>query len=397
MKKCWMYRDFLNIERLIHMGSQNTIRVLQVLSGMDRAGAETMLMNLYRAIDRDKVQFDFAVTITRQCDYDEEIESLGGRIIHYPRYTGKNHFAYKRWWVDFFKTHPEYKIVHGHIGSTAPIYLQIAKKFGCYTIAHSHNTRSGFGLKGILYKIYSYPTRFIADYFIGCSQAALKARYGNRVANNKDKSTVLNNGIDVSKYIFSEEIRKDVCEELQLSKDELIIGTVGRLNPQKNPLFTIEILNKLKEIQPDFKFLWAGTGEMYEEIQRLIKLKNLQNNVILLGVRNDIPRILQALNVFILPSLYEGLPVIGVEVQAAGVPMLCSDKVSEEVNISKCCEFLSIDAVDPWVKYILNEIKFRRIDDAPKDVISAGYDINNTSKWLTSFYIKNLPDNINTN
>lgn len=381
------------MESVKHMESQNTIRVLQVLSGMHRAGAETMLMNLYRATDHNKLQFDFAVTVTKRCDYDDEIESLGGKIIHYPRYTGKNHFAYKKWWKNFFRAHPEYKIVHGHIGSTAAIYLRIAKRYGCFTIAHSHNTSSGSGLKGILYKVYSFPTRFIADFFIGCSQAALVARYGKKIANNKEKSMLLNNGIDVSKYASSEEIRKEVCEELNLSKEELIIGTVGRMTPQKNPIFIINILDQLNKTNTKFKFLWAGTGEMKGEIEDLIEKKNLQSNVMLLGVRDDIPRILQALNVFILPSLYEGLPVIGIEVQAAGVPMLCSDKVSTEVNISKCCKFISIDSVGPWVKAILNEKEYRRIESAPADVIRAGYDIHTTTKLLTSIYLKNQPDN----
>ena len=111
------------------------IRILHVLTAMDRAGTETMLMNLYRSIDRDEIQFDFAVTATEHCDYNDEILSMGGKIIHYPKYTGKNHFAYKKWWNEFFRSHPEYKIVHGHIGSTASIYLKIAKNYGCYTNA----------------------------------------------------------------------------------------------------------------------------------------------------------------------------------------------------------------------------------------------------------------------
>ena len=215
------------------------IRILHVLSAMNRAGVETMLMNLYRTIDREKIQFDFAVTTTARCDYDDEIESLGGRSIHYPRYVGKNHFAYTKWWNDFFKAHPEYRIIHGHIGSTASIYLTIAKKYGCYTIAHSHSTSGGFGMHKVLYKIYSYSTRYIADYFIGCSTEALVARYGRRVAGNHDISFVLNNGIDVAKYAFSSQIRKEVLEELCLSVNDIIIGTVGRLTPQKNPFFCL--------------------------------------------------------------------------------------------------------------------------------------------------------------
>ncbi len=364
------------------------IRILQVLTAMNRAGTETMLMNLYRAIDRDRVQFDFAVTTTDHCDYDEEIVSLGGRIIHYPRYTGKNHFAYKKWWNDFFVSHPEYKIVHGHIGSTASIYLKIAKKYGCFTIAHSHSTSGGFGIHKILYKVYSYSTRNIADYFIGCSTEALVARYGKKVADNHGISKVLPNGIDVVKYAVSETARQDVLAEFGLSRETLVVGTVGRQTPPKNPLFILEVLRDLYKVEPTFKFLWAGTGEMKDIVEAKIKEYGLQDNVILLGVRNDIPRILQALNVFILPSKFEGLPVIGVEVQAAGVPMLCSDKVSPEVNMSKCVTFLPIDSTVPWKKGVLQERKFRRVEESASDVAKAGYDIQATSKWLMEFYEK---------
>lgn len=364
------------------------IRILHVLTAMNRAGTETMLMNLYRAVDRDKVQFDFAVTSTKRCDYDDEIESLGGIIIHYPRYTGKNHLSYKQWWNHFFKTHPEYLIVHGHIGSTASIYLKIAKKYGCFTIAHSHSTGGKANIHDVLYKFFSYSTRYIADYFIGCSTEALISRYGKKIAEDDRKSCVLNNGIDVNKYIYSNQIRNEVKDELGLEKDTLVVGTVGRFTEAKNTFFIVDILAELKKKEPNFRFIWAGTGEMKEQTEKYIVEKNLQENVLLLGVRDDIPRILQALNVFILPSKFEGLPVIGVEVQAAGVPMLCSDKVSPEVNMSKCVTFLPINNTGTWVESILQEKSFRRVEGAAYDVVNAGYDIQTTSVWLTDFYEK---------
>lgn len=362
------------------------IRILHVLTAMNRAGTETMLMNLYRAIDRDKIQFDFAVTTTDHGDYDDEISSLGGQIIRYPRYTGKNHFTYKKWWSEFFQEHPEYRIVHGHIGSTASIYLKTAKKYGCYTIAHSHSTGGKWNVHDMLYRVYSYSTRFIADYFIGCSTEALISRYGKKIAEQHDKSCVLNNGIDVNIYLPSEKLRLEIIRELEIDTNTFVVGTVGRFTDAKNTFFIVDILERLKEREPDFRFIWAGTGELKVQIEDYIKQKNLQENILLLGVRNDIPRVLQAMNVFILPSKFEGLPVIGVEVQAAGVPMLCSDKVSPEVNMSKCVTFLPIDSTEPWVEGILNEKEFRRVPNASDDVIRAGYDIKATSQWLTDFY-----------
>ena len=362
------------------------IRILHVLTAMNRAGAETMLMNLYRAIDHEHVQFDFAVTTTDKCDYDDEIEMLGGRIIHYPKYKGSNHFAYKKWLNTFFSEHSEYKIIHGHIGSTASIYLKIAKKHGRYTIAHSHSTGKMNSIRDFMYKVYSFSTRYIADYFIGCSTEALISRYGRKVADDNSKSIVLNNGIDIRKYAYSEQVRNEMLNDFNLSNNSFIVGTVGRLTEAKNPFFIVDILEELKQVEPDFRFIWAGNGELKERVTDYINKKKLNDNILMLGVRDDIPRILQLLNVFILPSVFEGLPVIGVEVQAAGVPMLCSDKVSKEVKLSNCVSFLPINSTTVWVESILKEKEFRRIENAPGDVAESGYDIIQTAGWLQTFY-----------
>lgn len=149
--------------------SPKPIRILHVIGVLNRGGAETMIMNLYRSMDRTKVQFDFVENEGDEAAFDAEIRQLGGRIYHCPRYKGLNHFAYERWWNDFFKSHQgEYPIVHGHIGSTAAIYLSIAKKYGAYTIAHSHNTNAKKSARNCAYSALSYPTRYIADHFFTC-------------------------------------------------------------------------------------------------------------------------------------------------------------------------------------------------------------------------------------
>src|SRR5690554_5422471 len=140
------------------------IRVLQVMSSMNRGGAETMIMNIYRNIDRSKVQFDFVVHTNKKSDYEDEILSLGGKVYSVPRYKGKNHFGYKKAWKEFFNQHNEYKVIHGHVRSTALIYLSIAKQFGLTTIAHSHNTASDNNIKGLVKNILQYPLRHKVDY-----------------------------------------------------------------------------------------------------------------------------------------------------------------------------------------------------------------------------------------
>ena len=369
------------------------IRVLHILTAMERAGTETLLMNLYRNIDRSKLQFDFAVSTTDKAAYDDEIETMGGRIIQYPRYTGKNHFMYKRWWADFFAEHDEYHIVHGHIGSTAAIYLKIAKGTGKFTIAHSHSTYGKPNMRQILYRIFSYQTRFIADYFFGCSMPALETRYGKKVAHNSDIAQVIHNAIDVEKFGYNIKARKHIRNSLYIKTEDFVVGTVGRLSSPKNPYFTLEIAEQLSKKIPNFKFLWVGTGELEDNIKRIIKQKNLMDRIILTGSVSNVNEMYQAMDVFIFPSLWEGLGNVTIEAQASGLPTLCSDKVPHEAKVTDLLRFLSIDNVKIWCDEILKLQKIVMSDkysrkDTCKDIVEAGYDITAVAKWLENFYIE---------
>lgn len=363
------------------------IRILHVLTAMNRAGTETMLMNLFRNIDRSKIQFDFAVSSDEKCDYDDEIVSLQGKIYHYPKYIGYNHFTYKKWWDHFFSEHKEYKIVHGHIGSTAAIYLKIAKKYGLYAIAHSHSTAGKPNLHTFIYKIYSYKTRYIADYFFGCSQEALSARYGKTVAQDNSKSAIVKNGIDASKFKYNSAWRKKVRQQLEIAPNLLVLGTVGRLTYQKNPFGIIDIIKAFKSTGIKFCFLWIGTGELRNKIIETIYKEDLQDIIFMLGVRDDIEKVLQAMDIFIFPSFWEGLGIAGIEAQAAGLPTLCSNTIPNEICITDLCEFLPVEKTDAWIEAIL---KYKNITrkDTYQDVIVGGYDVKQTAKELEEFYLR---------
>lgn len=362
------------------------IRVLQVVARMNMAGTETMLMNFYRNIDREKVQFDFAVCTEEHCDYEDEILSMGGRIIRYPQYRGKNHFSYRKWWSEFFRNNREYKIVHGHIGSTAAIYLSIAKKHGCYTIAHSHGTLEPISLRSIVWRMYSYPTRYVADYFFGCSMAALETRYGARIAHNKEVSKVLNNAIDASKFVYDPSVREEVRRELSISPNEWLLGTVGRLSAPKNPKMTLSIIEELKNRGEVFRFLWVGEGELRSMIEEEISRRKLSDTVIMLGLRNDIPRILQAMDVFIFPSIWEGLGIVAVEAQAAGLLTLCSDQIPQEAKVTNMCRYVPVGDTAQWVDAIVNSRGYERTNTLDS-LVAGGYDIHAAADWLQSFYL----------
>ena len=378
------------------MDKQKPIRILHVLTAMKLAGTETMIMNYYRNIDRSVIQFDFAVSATEACEYDSEIIENGGRIYHYPRYTGKNHFLYKRWWRSFFKTHPEHLIVHGHIGSTAAIYLRIAKKHGRYTIAHSHSTMSKLTGRVLLYKVFSYPTRFVADCFFGCSKEALIDRFGKKVADNKKKAYVIRNAIDVEKFEFDEETRGRIRQQYYESDETVVLGTVGRFTAAKNPFQIVKICDELKRRGVLYSFWWFGEGELENEIKKSIKLRRLEDRIKLVGTRPDIYNALQGMDIFIFPSSWEGLPVSCIEAQASGLITICSNVVSKEAIVaSNLCNTLDPDDTSAWCELIMNRIKLLKSEkyrrSSPISSLNrSGFNIKESSKNLLRHYLSIL-------
>lgn len=364
------------------------IRILQVIGIMNRGGAETMIMNLYRNIDRTKVQFDFVVHTDADGMFDAEIKELGGTIYHCPKYVMTNHFEYKRWWNNFLKEHSkDYVAVHGHIGSTASIYLSIAKKYGLYTIAHSHSAGRIISAKDIVYKVMSYNTRNVADYFFGCSGLAGIKRYGKKVVANPKKFSVLNNAIDVNRFVFNKETRSKIRRELSIDDNQLVIGHIGRFDKAKNQTFLVSIFNEFQKNDKNAKLILVGTGENIEFIRTQISDLGLDNNVILTGVRSDAYDLLQAFDLFVFPSIYEGLPVTVIEAQAAGLKCLLSDTITNEVDITGLVEYMSLNSpVSEWAKKILDMVPYDRIDTSEK-IAQAGYDIKTTAQQLTDFYI----------
>jgi len=364
------------------------IRMLHVIGQMNIGGAETMIMNLYRQMDKTKVQFDFIVHTNQKGAYDEEILALGGKIHRVPQFKGSNFLSYKKAWINFFEKNIEYKVIHGHIGSSAAIYLSIAKRFGLFTIAHSHNTMTESTLKGKMYSIFSYPTRYIADFFFGCSNAAGVARYGKSVVHSNVFS-LLNNAIKTSDFIFSNAIREKKRNELNLD-NKLIIGHIGRFNKQKNHVFLIDIFNMIHKKNSDAVLLLVGDGILRKTIEEKVSKLGLKDNVIFTGVRSDIPELLQAFDVFVFPSLYEGLPVSLIEVQASGLPSVIANNITDEVKITDLVKDVSLkDTAEIWADEILKHAEFVNRRNCYQDIAKAGYDVTSTANWLQEFYIKN--------
>lgn len=358
------------------------IRVLQIVTYMGRGGLETMLMNYYRHIDRSKVQFDFLVHRDFEADYDKEILKLGGRIYHVSRLVPWSK-SYRNELKNFFKTHPEYKIVHVHQDCLSSVALQCAKECGIpVRIAHSHNSNQDKNIKYLFKRYYMRKIPETATDLFACGKAAGDWMFGGKTYR------LLPNAIAIEKYIYEEEKSKKIKRELGL-EENIIIGHIGRFNPQKNHEFLVDIFEKCLEKNRKVTLMLVGDGEGRKEIENKVKKQGLQDKVLFMGVRKDIPELLQVMDVFVFPSLYEGLPVTMIEAQAAGVPAVISDRVSEECIITE--GLVKVEGLEntpeQWAEEILKQAKISK-NDKSEEIKKAKYDVETTAKWLEEYYLK---------
>lgn len=362
------------------------MKVLQVVTHMNRGGLETMLMNYYRNIDRDKVQFDFLTHRPYDGDYGEEIKALGGKIYHLP-YLNPFSIEYKKELDKFFKEHKEYEIVHVHQDCLSSVILKAAKKNGVkIRIAHSHSSSQDKNLK---YPIKVFYKHFIAKYatnLFACSKEA-----GIWMFNGADFE-VINNAINASCYSFSNEKRTKMRTAFNISDDEILIGHVGRFSPTKNHEFLIDIFNEVQK-ENKAKLILVGEGVLKENIENKVKEFGIGDKVIFTGLRSDVADLMQAMDVFIFPSIYEGLPVTLVEAQAAGLPCLISDKVPIECKKTDLVKQLKLsEDAKVWSKEAVNLSKVER-KNTYEEIQKSGFDIKENAMALQKFYIDSVKEN----
>lgn len=358
------------------------IRILQCVNDMHRAGLETMLMNYYRNIDRTKIQFDFLTHRPYRSDYDDEIEKMGGKVYYAPRLYPQNYPNYFKWMKNFFKEHPEYKIVHSHIDTMSYLPLLAAKKAGVpIRIAHSHNTSLDRDFKYLLKQYFRLKINSVCTHRLACGEEAGKFLFGNR------SFKVIPNAIDAEKFYFNEELRNKKREELGI-KSEFVIGHVGRLSYQKNHKFLIEIFKELLKTEPESLLLLVGVGEKEQEIRNQVEDLGIDDKVRFLGNRSDVNELYQAMDVFVMPSFFEGIPVVGVEAQFAGLPCIFSDKVPEEVKFSSKTNFISLNSsVVDWVTSIKEKMQMDRFM-SNFDLCNNDYNIKSAHSILEEIYLK---------
>ncbi len=361
------------------------IRVAHVIGNWLGGGVESVVMNYYRNIDRNKVQFDFLCSESSTDIPYEEIEKLGGRVFIVPNYTKV--VKYQKELKKIFKEN-NYKIVHSHISTMSVFPLRAAKKAGVpIRIAHSHSTTNKKEKKKNLLKQVLRPfSRVYATDYMCCSELAGRWLFGDK---EYDKGNVylLNNAIDLDKFKYNESLRKEKRKELCISDDTLVIGHVGRFVAQKNHSFLIDIFNEVHKQRENSILLLAGQGPLMEEMKEKVKILGIEESVKFLGQRNDIDKLYQAFDVFLLPSLYEGLPVVGVEAQATGLLCELSNDMTKETKVLDTTRFMSLDnTAEEWANKILDDYsKFKR-HDTTSEVTKNDFNIKKESTKLVQKY-----------
>lgn len=362
------------------------IRILHMIGSLNMGGSQTMIMNLYRKIDRKKIQFDFIVDHPDQLYFAEEIKNLGGKIYFMPTFQGKNILSVRCEWNDFFNKHKEYHILHSHVRSYASVYLPIAKKHGLKTIIHSHSTSNGNGISSAIKRVMQYPLRWQADYFFACSEYAGKWLYGTKVVKSKEFK-VISNAIDSKRYIYNPNNRNRIRSELNIQENAFVVGHVGRFAEVKNHSFLLDVFYEVYKADNQAILLLVGDGELKNHIITKVKMLNLDKNVVFTGMRDDIPELLSAMDTFVFPSIYEGLGIVAIEAQAAGLQTLCADTIPSEAKITELFHYISLnEPVTKWADLITKYHNGYTRNNMQTQIINAGYDIGASVKWLENFY-----------
>lgn len=350
-----------------------------------------MCMNLYRHIDRSKVQFDFLVYHPEEGSYDAEIKSMGGRLFRIPH--PKSLAAHIKGAKEFFRNHPEYRIVHNHMQSNGALICREAHNAGVPAIIyHSH-----FGPSPLLedsvrktirrvarYFLNRYALRYYTD-FLACGDVAAKT------IPEKYRARIIKNAIDLSKFMFSETVRAQVRNEMKCG-NKLIIGNVARFDQNKNQKFAVDVVQEIVKRGAKIELWLIGDGDLRTEVEAYVRGRELEDYVRFLGVRNDVEQLLQAMDVFLFPSIAEGLPVACIEAQAAGLPCVFSDGFDMETAITDNCRILSLDEpLEKWVETVLCATNKER-EDTSEAIIKAGYDIKDTAKMMECFYLSKISE-----
>lgn len=383
------------------------IRVLQVLGGTNLGGAESRIMDLYRHMDRENVQFDFLITEGNSGYFTPEIQSLGGKVYTVPKYRIYNHAQYIKAVKQFFKEHNEFVAVHGHMTSTAGVYLPIAKKAGIpLTIAHARSAGVDKGIKGTLTRVLRKGLARKCDMCLSCSDLAAVSVFGQEQFDDGNVK-IMPNAIAVADFAVDEMVRKEIRARYAI-EDKLVIGHVGRFHSAKNHEFLIKVFGEFVQLREDAVLMIVGDGTLREQIVQWIDendkelvaagKKSIKDKIILTGSQTPVDPFYQAFDLFLFPSFYEGMPGTVVEAQASGVKCLISDTITRQVKITDIVEYESLKNDEShWAKKLISLIGQLPVDALYKErvqenrmiqqiMLDSDYNVNKQVEYYTKLY-----------
>lgn len=367
------------------MIKENVVRVLQVGMSPYYGGTEAFLMSQYRAIDKSKVQFDFLNVYDKKIACQDEIESMGGKIYHLNMARHQGVRAYYKNLDDFFKTNAKaFDVVHCNYQSLINIdILKYAKRYGIkMRIAHAHN--AGYGVnpsykQKLLILANKMMLRKYATHYYACSTLAAEWMFGRN-------AIIIKNAINCEKYLYDDVTRKSVRENLKIT-DAFVVMFVGRLDPQKNPLFLLEVFKEIRKMRADAQLLIIGDGILRQEVEVKLSTLGIEDSVKMLGSREDVASLLQAADVFLLPSKFEGLGIVLIEAQAASLPCFTSEEVvPAEVDVTGLVSFIPLEnSAKMWANTIVTNAKKTR-ENQYDTIKAAGYDSAYNAKYMEMQY-----------
>lgn len=364
---------------------EKKIRILMVLGNTGRGGAQTFAINVLRMINREKFQVDFAVNEIRENGYTQEIYDLGSEIFAIPFFKGYNWLSYVRKWNELLANN-HYAIVHGHVSSSATIYLEEARRHGCKTIVHSHS--AGFRGNGIVQqikKVFTLGAKKKADYWFACSRPAAERLFGLDYL-KYEHFFFIPNAIIAENYLFNANSRNRIRSELGISNDQKLYGHVGSFTTPKNHGFLLDVFSIIASKDPGAVLVLCGEGEKKEEIQDKIRSVNLEGRITFVGNVSNVNEYMMAMDTMIFPSFFEGFPITVLEAQATGLPIILSDTITDEVFLTDCIYPMSLnESIVDWVDKAMT-LKASNREKNNRPIADSKYNMRNCVQLLERLY-----------
>lgn len=354
------------------------VRLLCILSSMNAGGAETFLMKIYRNLDRNKFQLDFCINEKEKCFYEDEINSLGGKIFRIPS-KSENYKAFKTQLFKLVNNNGYQHVLRITSNTMGFMDLKIAKKAGARVCcARSSNSSDGGGFKE---KVAHFTGRLLYDKYVDVaiapSDLAAAYTFGN---NYKNRTLILHNAVDLDVFKYSKEARLKIRNEFSIPENTKVFGHVGRFMEQKNHVFLADIFRSIKNTCPDAVFLLVGDGPLKEKFINKVRELEFIDSVVFAGIRSDIPDLLSAMDAFVFPSFYEGMPNTVIEAQATGLPCVISDSITKEANITGLVEYLPLAlSAEEWAEKSISKAMAERID-TKESFVNNNYDIESVTR-----------------